>query len=171
MSVSIEGLDALRLRLNGLSASLGETWTAAVQIDGSPRAPYPTVKPRTGPAPAQPTNGDLIDYYRGTPRDPFQLSEADRAAIARDALGRLGDKLLEGGERTLRINNQALCLLIAGAWRRFILARLAAGAFPAPTPEWQLRKARLGLDLRPMNASLQLYRSLARALVTAQRTR
>lgn len=171
MSISIEGIDKLRLKLAALSSSLGETWTAAVQIDGSPREPYRTVKPRTGPAPAQITNGELLDIYQGTPRDVFKLSEADRAAIARDALGRLGDKLLEDEERTLRINNQAMCLLIAGAWRRFLLARLAAGAFPATTPEWRLRKGRLGLDLRPMNASLQLYRSLERSLVTAQRTR
>lgn len=171
MSVSIEGIDKVRMRLQGLAASLGETWTAAVQIDGSPRQPCPTIKPRTSPAPTQITNGELLDVYAGTPRDVFNLSEADRAAIARDALGRLGDKLLEDGEKVLRINNQAMCLLIAGAWRRFLLARLASGTMPAPSVKWTQRKARLGLDLRPMNASLQLYRALYRALVTAQRTR
>lgn len=149
-------------RTAALVAALGTSWTLSLDLDGSARRPYPTLRPRTGPAPRQSTNVEIIDAWEGTSRDPLKLSADDRRRILRDAL--------EAVKGKPSLNTGALMLLIGGAWRRLFVERLTTGrTFPAPSAEWQRRKAQLGLSLVHMRASGQLLSAVTRARVIVQR--
>jgi hypothetical protein len=154
----------LASRIAALVAALGTSWSLALDLDGSARKPYPTLRPRTGPAPRQSTNLDVIEAWSGTDRDPLKLSTEERRTLARDTIASL-----EGSSSTL--NAGALMLAIGGAWRRLFVERLTTGrTFPAPSAEWTQRKARLGLSTLHMRASGQLLSAVKRARVIVQRS-
>ncbi len=152
----------LATRIAALVAALGRSWSLALIIDPRQRKPYPTVKPRTGPAPSQATNVDVLNAWEGTDRDPLKLSQDDRARITRDAIERANGRA--------DLNQGALMLLIGGAWRRLFVERLTTGrTFPAPSPEWAARKRRLGLSPVHMRASGQLLSAVQRAQVVTRK--
>jgi len=168
VSVRLEGLDAARSRLASLAQSLGESWSAALRFRDEQRKPYPTLMPRLRAPGPQPTNLAVIEALKASGRDVFALDEADRAAIVRDGLSTLDGKLLDDRGA---LNSGSIMLLLGGAWRRRIVARLEAGAFKQPSQAWTERKIRLGLDARPLNASHQLVGAIRSAQITVHRTR
>lgn len=155
----------LAQRVAALVAALGTSWTLALDLDGRPRAAYPTLRPRTGPAPKQSTNLEVIEAWSGTDRDPLKLSLDERRALARDTVAALE------GRPVATLNTGALMLAIGGAWRRLFVDRLTTGrTFPAPSEAWTRRKARLGLSTIHMRASGQLLSAVKRARVIVQRS-
>jgi len=155
----------LAQRVAALVAALGTSWTLALDLDGRPRAAYPTLRPRTGPAPKQSTNLEVIEAWSGTDRDPLKLSLDERRALARDTVAALE------GRPVATLNTGALMLAIGGAWRRLFVDRLTTGrTFPAPSEAWTRRKARLGLLTIHMRASGQLLSAVKRARVIVQRS-
>lgn len=155
----------LATRIAALVAALGASWSLALDLDGSARKPYPTLRPRTGSAPKQPTNLDVIEAWSGTDRDPLKLSPDEKRALARDTIAALE------GKPAASLNTGALMLAIGGAWRRLLVERLTMGrTFPAPSAEWTQRKARLGLSTLHMRASGQLLSAVKRARVIVQRS-
>lgn len=153
---------SLATRIAALVAALGRSWSLALVLDPGRRKPYPTLRRRRGPAPAQSTNVDILNAWEGTDRDPLKLSQDDRARITRDAI--------ERAKGRTDLNQGALMLLIGGAWRRLIVERLSTGrTFPAPSPEWAARKRRLRLSPVHMRASGQLLSAVQRAQVVTRR--
>lgn len=151
-------------RIAALVAALGTSWTLALDLDAKPRKTYPTVHPRTGPAPTQITNAELMEIYAGTERDPLKLSAAEKAALARSTIASLE------GRNPRTLNTGALMLAIGGAWKRLFVERLTSGrTFPMPSQRWTDRKARLGLSTLPMRASGQLLAAVSRARIIVQR--
>jgi hypothetical protein len=162
VDVSAPPKDNARARVTALVMTLGDEWSVAFQFDQKARRPYPTLRPRTKAAPAQIANAELLEIYRGTPRDLLKLTRRDRASVLRESLERLGDRE--------SLNRGALMLAIAGSYKRHIVERAETGErVPQASAAWLARKRRLGLALTPMRASGQLLGALRRAQIVLQR--
>lgn len=148
--------------LHRLLDDLGVTWEVSLPLPDAPRDPYRTLAPRKGAAPVQPTNAEVIDHLTAMGRDPFILTEADKAHVSA--------ALVERHRRGLR--GAALLASAASAWRDRIVDRMRGGtAAPAVSAAWADRKARLGYPTTSSIASGQLARVIAAALPRVRKIR
>ncbi len=148
--------------LHKLLDDLGVTWEVSLPLPDAPREPYRTLTPREGAAPVQPTNAEVIDHLTRMRRDPFALTEADKAHVAA--------ALVERFRRGLR--GAALYSSAASAWRDRVVERMYAGtAAPPVSDAWAAGKARLGYPVTSSVASGQLARVIAAALPRVRKIR
>ena len=148
--------------LHKMLDELGVTWEVSLPLPDAPREPYRTLRPREGAAPVQPTNAKVIDHLTAMGRDPFALTEADKAHVAA--------ALVERHRRGLR--GAALYASGASAWRDRVVERMRGGAAAPPVSDaWAARKARLGYPTTSSIASGQLARALAAALPRVRKIR
>lgn len=148
--------------LHKMLDELGVTWEVSLPLPTTPRDPYPTLRPRVGAAPVQPTHAEVIDHLTTMGRDPFALTEADKAHVAA--------ALVERHRRGLR--GAALLASAASAWRDRLVERMRGGtAAPPVSARWAERKARLGFPTTSSIASGQLARALAAALPRVRKIR
>lgn len=148
--------------LHKLLDDLGVTWEVSLPLPDAPREPYRTLRPREGAAPVQPTDAAVIDHLTAMGRDPFALTEADRAHVAA--------ALVERHRRGLR--GAALYASAASAWRDRVVERMRGGRAAAPVSAvWAARKAALGYPVTSSVASGQLVRAVAAALPRVRKIR
>lgn len=142
--------------------SMGVEWSVDLDLGDKARQPYRTVNPRKKPPGPQPTNGEVVDHLAKMGRDPFVVTEDDRAALVARAVA-----LHAAGVR-----GAALWVGTSSAWRARVAERMRAGtAAPAVSAAWAARKARLGYPTTPSVASAQLVRAIQGAALRVRRTR
>lgn len=149
-------------KVHAVIDGLGREWTVDLDLGAGARQPYRTLNPRTKPAGPQPTNGQVVDHLAAAGRDPFALTPADRAELARDLVARFRAGL----------RGAALYATAASGWRDRVVARMRAGtAADAVSPAWAERKARLGYPTTSSVASGQLVRAISAALPRVRKIR
>lgn len=144
-------LARMAARLREIGEGLGRTWTVSLDLPAEPRDPYPTLRPRKGPAPVQPTNATVALVQ------PWLTAQTD---VSR---ARLYEALRDAWARGIQHGGQLM--LVAGqAWKRVAVER-SQGSLTDSHPDtntaaWRERKGRLGLDTASGRASGQLARAL-----------
>ena len=104
----------------------------------------------------------VVDHLAKMGRDPFVVTEDDRAALVARAVA-----LHASGVR-----GAALWVGTSSTWRARVAERMRAGtAAPAVSAAWAARKARLGYPTTPSVASAQLVRAIQGAALRVRRTR
>jgi len=162
MGAEMTGAASSVAALKKIIDDLGHTWEVSLALPTAERQPLKTIEPRTKPAGPQPTNAQVIDHLARMGRDPFEVTTADRAALARDLVGRYRQGL----------RGAALYTAIASGWRGRLVERMRRGAAAPPvSPEWAARKARLGYPTTSSVASGQLVRAIESALPRARKIR
>lgn len=154
ITTDASGVRRLAAKARAIAEGLGRTWTVALDLSDAPREPYPTLRPRQGPAPAQPTNADVA------------LANSEwLSPLTPTARSQLHEALSDAWRRGIH-NGGALMLIAAQAWKRVLVAR-ARGTLRdtshANTSAWRERKGRLGLDPSPGRASGQLAEAIEAA--------
>lgn len=156
------GLTQAQAAIDAKVAELGKQWSVELDLPATPRAPYPTLRPRTRPPGPQPTNSQVIDHLAGMGRDVFALTEADRQALTSSLVGRYRDGL----------RGAALYVTIASSWRDRVVERMRSGATADPvSPGWAARKTRLGFPTTASIASGQLVRAIQSAFPRVRKIR
>lgn len=143
---------------------LGRKWTASVILSTAPRRPYSTLRPRRVSPDPQPSNAEVLSYLEASGRKIFVLSTTMRASVLRNTLADIRRRGLKN------LNAGALMLIVAGHWRREVLARWREGTgIKRPSAEWRRRKVRLGLEPGPARASNQLITAFEKARLIVER--
>lgn len=160
VEVRTEGLSRLAAKLRDLADGLGREWSIELRLSAEPRDPYPTLRPRTRPAGAQPTNADVA------------LANPWLAEMTPTAQDRVREALADAWRRGIH-NGGALMMVAAHTWKRVLVDR-ATGALadvraPSNSAAWAGRKARLGLSPAAGQASGQLARALEAANPSARK--
>jgi len=144
----------LELQLRDVISKMGETWAVALDGTNSRRTPNPTLRPRKGPAPAQPTNAAVLQYLEAKGRPVTSIPEAMRVRAMAFALARF-----RGGAIPLPQNvMMALAPFIKETFVQRVLHNGAdiSGQIPANSAKWTNYKRRLGLSTNRLKASGQL---------------
>ena len=151
---NVSALKLLELQLRSVVEKMGETWAIAFDGGAAARQAYPTVRPRKGPAPAQPTNAQVLEYIEAKGRTLTKLDAALKQRALRYALGRFQGKAIP--------QPQNVMFALAPFIKETFIARAQhsgadiEGDIPANSEKWTARKRRLGLSTNKMKASGQL---------------
>lgn len=164
MSADLASIKEWEVKAKAAVAGLGKVWTASIVMSTARRQPYPTLHPRKRPAGAQPTNGEVLKYLEESGRVIFTLTATMRANVLRETMADIKRRGLKN------LNASALRLLVAGHWRREVLARWREGrGIKRPSEAWRRRKVRLGLEPGPARASNQLLHAVEKARLIVER--
>lgn len=157
-------LRALKARIEGVAAEWGTRWGVVLSMQDGPRRPYPTLRARKGPAPAQPTNTQLLGYLAGMRRDVLPATPT-----LKDALTYALRIRFEGGATHGGVIPTAPQVMLAMGWayQKWVVSRLdhegADLSMPENSAAWTARKAKLGLSTTKLKASGQLLAALKKA--------
>ena len=158
MTGATEAVAMLRREVEGM----GREWSVELDLGDEARAPYRTVNPRKKPPGPQPTNGAVVDHLARMRRDPFAVTDEDRAAMIARAVER----------HAAGVRGAALWTGVSSTWRGRVYDRVVGGTAADPvSPAWAARKARLGYPVTPSVASGQLARAIRSAPLRVRRTR
>ena len=151
---NVSGLKLLELQLRDVVSKMGQTWAIAFDGPAAARKAYPTLRPRKGPAPAQPTNAEVLQYLEARGRTLTLLDAALKERAYRYALARF-----QG--RAIPLPQNVMFALAPFVKETFLARALHSGAdiegeIPANSAKWTERKRRLGLSTNKMKASGQL---------------
>ena len=157
---------AVREVVNGL----GKTWAVRFAYDPSPRRPYPTLRPRKGPAPTQIDNSTLGLILQHKRRDFYKVTPTLRAALQTEIVARF-----YGSGKALP-NAPALMMAVAAKYKAAVVERMLHQGqpdlnLPENSAKWTSYKARLGLSTQKGRASGQLVAATQRARAEIQRMR
>lgn len=151
---NVSALKLLELQLRSVVEKMGETWAIAFDGGAAARHAYPTVRPRKGPAPAQPTNAQVLQYLEAKGRTLTKIDAAFKQRALRYAMERFKGKAIP--------QPQNVMFALAPYVKETFLARAQhsgadiEGDIPANSAKWTQRKRRLGLSTNKMKASGQL---------------
>lgn len=151
---NVSALRLLELQLRSVIEGMGQTWAIAFDGPATARRPYPTLRPRKGPAPRQPTNAQVLQYLEANGRTLTKLDAALKERALRYALARFQGRAIPQPQNVMF----AMAPFIK---ETFLQRALHSGAdiegeIPANSAKWTERKRRLGLSINKMKASGQL---------------
>lgn len=148
----------LALQIGAVLDDFGQGWGIQLQMSATPRRPYPTLRPRKGPAPAQPTNAQVAVYLQRMGRDFFVVTDAMRASMVAQLRARFGERAIPSSSQVM--------MAVGPMYKRWVVDRVlhegadVSGSIPANTPKWTTYKAALGLSTQRLRASGQLASAL-----------
>jgi len=160
---------AMRLvnSLEGLLSSVNSRWKLRYDLPDTARKAPKTLKPRKGPAPAQPTVADVIAHF-ARKRDMFEMTDPMLTAIGQGVFNRVITNVLAGGPVP---NAGALMLSLAAEYKKAVIHRWETGGFDlhlAPlSPDYVRYKTRLGYPARLGTMTGQSLAAIKKARVTA----
>jgi len=141
-------------QLRAVIDRMGESWGVRLVGGAARRAPYPTLRPRKGPAPAQRTNAEVLQYLEGKGRPVTKITDAMRRAALQYALTRFRGKAIPLPQNVM--------MSLAPWIKTYFVQRVQhngadiSGEIPANTAKWTNYKRRLGLSTNRLKASGQL---------------
>lgn len=144
----------LELQLRDVISKMGQTWAVALDGSNSRRTPYPTLRPRKGPAPSQPTNAEVLQHLEAKGRPVTSIPEAMRVRAMAFALSRFRGRAIPLPQNVM----MALAPFIKETFVQRVLHNGAdiSGQIPANSSKWTNYKRRLGLSTNRLKASGQL---------------
>jgi hypothetical protein len=151
---NVSALKLMEMQLRGVVEKMGQTWAIAFDGPATARRPYPTLRPRKGPAGKQPTNAEVLQYLEASGRTLTKLDAAFKARALSYVLARFRGRAIP--------QPQNVMFALAPFVKETFLARaLHSGAdiegeIPANSAGWTERKRKLGLSTNKMKASGQL---------------
>lgn len=144
----------LEMQLRDVISKMGQTWAVALDGTNSRRTPYPTLRPRKGAAPAQPTNAQVLQYLEGNGRPVTSIPEAMRVRAMAFAMSRFRGKAIPLPQNVM----MALAPFIKETFVQRVLHNGAdiSGQIPTNSAKWTRYKRKLGLSTNKLKASGQL---------------
>ena len=151
---NVSALKLLEMQLRAVVDGMGGSWAIALDGGAARRAPYPTLRPRKGPAPAQPTNAEVLQYLEGMGRPVTKIDAAMRQRAYAYALSRFRGKAIPLPQNVM----MSLAPFVKETFVQRVLHNGAdiEGEIPANSTKWTNYKRRLGLSTNRLKASGQL---------------
>lgn len=153
--------------LEGLLGGLNSRWKLRYDLPNTTRAAPKTLRPRTGPTPAQPTVAEVIGHFARR-RDMFEFTDPMLTAIGQGVFNRTIGSVLAGGPVP---NAGALMLSLAAEYKKAIVQRWETGGFDLELtpldPGYVRYKTRLGYPARIGTMTGQSLAAIKKARVTA----
>jgi len=151
---NVSALRLLEMQLRTVVGQMGQPWAIAFDGPATARRAYPTLRPRKGPAPRQPTNAEVLQHLEARGRTLTKIDEAFKARALAYALARFRG-------RAIPLPQNVMFALAPFVKETFLARALHSGAdiegeIPENSAKWTERKRRLGLSTNKMKASGQL---------------